>query len=266
MRLAIPGRTVRHTPRAMSALCPPVLALLACLLAAPVAMAQVAQPITAAPGQVHGSVLMGTVRIDGDRTSTMDASLRIGVSRRMEIAAPLAMAVSILQTPKGSGMSLAAGVSDMWVNRRHQVLWTPGFAVAAKYRAAHTAALFAAVDWMWLPTDWQLHQSPTYLRGAVSLMVEMGPYLTWTFGVAYQRMVTEGDLPEALHRSGLAGNARVSLFSVRATSFEELPILAARLTAHLDVIFSYRLDIDTDTDTLDQRFLAGIRLHPKAPR
>jgi hypothetical protein len=245
----------------------PLALVLGCLalLFTSAAHAQVAESVTLPPGAVRASLSLGTVRIDGERTSTMAAGLRVGLPERFALAGPLAVAWTPVQTVKQSGFSIAAGVTEMWINRNRRVLWTPAIAMAAKFRTAHAAAVFAAVDWMWLATDFAFADTPAYLRGATALMVEMGPYLTWSFGVAYQRMVIDGTPPEAIHRSGLAGGARVSLGSVRATPFEELPLFAIRLSPVVDVIFLVRLDLDTDTDTTDQRFLSGIRLNLNRP-
>jgi len=107
---------------------------------------------------------------------------------------------------------------------------------------------------------WPAEDHPWWLRGNLALLIGMGPYLTVAGGFAYQRHMFGGAAPDGSRRTGWVGDARVSIGSVRSQPFEDLPTIAVHAAGWLDIIALARVDIDTDSNTTDARFLAGFKL------
>jgi hypothetical protein len=224
-------------------------------------LADAERPATLAPGDLSMAVAGGGVSLDRDWTWGLEASVRAGLPLGLEFALPLALAVDIHSTEAGSGLVLAGGAVDMWVAGDGPLLWTPAIILAARIRAASTASVRAAVDLTGIEEGLGAEDHPWWLRSSLALLIDMGPYLTVAAGMAYQRHMFGGWAPEAARRAGWAGrDARISIGAVRSQPFEDLPTIAVHVTSWLAVIALVRLDIDTDTDTVDARYMGGLRL------
>jgi hypothetical protein len=232
-----------------------VLALAASRAGAEAETGVVLEPWSARLGAVAGAV-------DRDRAwgFDLDAWLRIGLPGGLELAMPLALAVALIDDRDGSGLALAAGVLDLWIDGDSRLLLQPGAALAGRARIGREASLLLALDITGAePADFD-GSHPGWVRGAVGLAIDMGPWLTVAAGWAYQRLVLEGAGDGELRDSGFAGDARVSVGAVRCQPFQDLPTLAIHAAPWLDLVVLVRADIDTDRGSTDARFLAGLQL------
>ena len=229
-------------------------------LAASPARAEAETGVVLAPWNARLGVAAGAV--DRDRTwgFDLDAWLRVGLPGGLELAGPLALAVTLVDDGDGSGLALAAGVFDLWVGGDHRLLLQPGVALAGRARAGREASLLLQFDLTGAERVDFSGEHPGWLRGAVGLVIEMGPWLTVAAGGAYQRLALEGTADEELGDSGFAGYARVSVGAVRCQPFQDLPTMAIHATPWLDLVVLVRADIDTDRGSTDARFLGGAQL------
>lgn len=235
--------------------------IVTCLgLAAPVALAEAETGVVLEPWNARLGAAAGAVDRDRVWGFDLDAWMRVGLPAGLELAAPLALALALLDDGDGSGLALAAGIFDLWVDRDRRLLLQPGAALAGRARVGREASLMLQVDLTGAePADFG-GSHPGWLRGAVGLAIDMGPWLTVAGGGAYQRRVLGSDADGELRDAGFAGDARVSVGAVRCQPFQDLPTLAIHAAPWIDVIALVRADIDTDRGSTDVRFLAGVQL------
>lgn len=202
----------------------------------------------------------GAVTVERAWTYGAELSARAGLSHGVELAGPLALGVALLDTGRGSGLVLGAGVVDLWVAEGGAVLWSPAAALSGQVRTATSASLHASLDLTGVEKGGGGGEHPAWIRGAAALLIDLGPWVTIAAGVSYQRrLMGEEAIPEA-RSLGWAGDARVSLGAVRTQPFEELPTLAIHCAKVIDVIAILRVDVDMDRRTTDARYLLGLRL------
>ena len=228
--------------------------LLFCLTV-PLASFATPSSITRDPGGGEVFVRGGPAKRDKELTWTMDAGLRVGLPRNLEVGLPLALTWAILRdTP--IQIALTAGITDFWPVDRQLYLYTPAVVVAMLTHLSHEATVFFSMDYTIVQANFR--RSPGYLRGASALMVDMGPYLTWCVGISYQHVTVDIPDPPDLSRSGLAGRHRVSIGSVRATPLADLPLFSIHTPLALDITINGRLDIDANAETTDARLEGGL--------
>jgi hypothetical protein len=215
-------------------------------------------PVTLAPGTIVASLSSGTGRLEGDWLWIGDMSFRAGLSEHFEIGGPLALGVNFINRRDGSGIALTCGVTDLWFTKEGLPVWNPGAVIHAAARAASTALVHFAVDYSWVITGFEGSDALQLIRGSSALEVAMGPYLSWSLGLAYQRSLSgvAASLPD---RSGMFGVSRLSIGSVRVTPYEDMPVLAVHICHCLDIIINVRFDINTDINTNDLRLTGGLR-------
>jgi hypothetical protein len=232
-----------------------VLALAASRAGAEAETGVVLEPWTARLGAAAGAV-------DRERAwgFDLDAWLRVGLPAGIELGGPLALAVALLDDGDGSGLALAAGIFDLWVDADRRLLLQPGAAIAGRARVGREATLMLRIDLTGAERADISGEHPGWLRGSAGLAIDVGPWLTVAAGGAYQRRAFDGEADGELRDSGFAGDARVSLGAVRCGTFQDLPTLAIHAAPRLDVVVLVRADIDTDRGGTDARFLAGLQL------
>lgn len=217
-------------------------------------------PPVLGPGRFRVGIAGGAASADRDWTYAAELSARAGISRRLELAGPLALGIALFDAGDGSGLALGGGIVDAWVAGDGAFLWSPAVALAGRFRTAASASLRAAVDLTGAERDLARGEHPAWIRGAAALLIDMGPYATIAVGASYQRRLAGEEGAERLGEVGWAGDARVSLLAVRTEPFEELPTLAVHVIPALDVVAIVRIDIDLDTRTTGARCLVGVRL------
>lgn len=223
----------------------------------PSAEAQSKFPLTMARGSTLIELGGGTQKLDHEWSWTANAVGRVGLTDRVELFLPLAISYRFVGD-KRNAVALTVGVTDFWITPNHDFLWTPALVVSGKFQLSSDAATLISADYTHIQSD--RSRSPGYLRGAFALMVDMGPYLSWCVGFSYQRILVSYPEPSYLHHSGLASPQRISIGSVRATPFGDAPLFLIRTGTILNFTIHAKLDIDTDSDTTDARFLGGMQL------
>ena len=219
------------------------------------------KPATLPAGAFRVTAAGGAAMTDRAWTYAAEISARAGVSHGIEIAGPLALGVSLYDSGNGSGVVLGAGVVDLWVTEQGKVLWSPAAALSGQIRLATSASLRASVDLTGVEQGGAGGEHPAWLRGAVALLIDVGPYVTVAAGVSYQRrLFGEETISAAVRELGWAGDARVSLGAVRTQPFDELPTLAIHCGEVVDIVAILRADVDVDSRTTDARYLLGLRL------
>jgi hypothetical protein len=240
----------------------PTLIAAALGLAAPAAFAEAGTGVVLEPWHARLGVAAGAVDRDHAWGFDLDAWLRLGLPMGLELAAPLALAVALLDDEDGSGLALAAGILDLWIDADRRLLLQPGVALAGRARVGREASLLLQLDFTGAERADFSGEHPGWLRGGVGLAIDLGPWLTVAAGGAYQRRVLGGDAGGELGDAGFAGDARLSLGAVRCQPFQHLPTLSIHAAPWIDVIVLVRADIDTDRGSTDARFLAGLQLRP----
>ncbi|MDD5308992.1 MAG: hypothetical protein PHU25_16890, partial [Deltaproteobacteria bacterium] len=237
---------------------PSAVALAALLLAAPVAaFDRAGEPMVAPPGGGGVTAAGGAITLDREWSWDAELSAEVAVARGVELAFPLALGVQVLGAGTANGIELGVGVVDMALDEGGAFLFCPAAILAARARLGADAALLAALDFTGAESDFGRGEHPGWIRGAASLSIDMGPWLTVAAGVAFQRRVMGDGAPDGLRRAGWAGDARYSVGSVRSSPFSELPFFAIHALPWLDVAGFVRFDMDTDTHTTDSRFMLG---------
>jgi hypothetical protein len=256
-----PAALFGYTPQAMRA----TRAISICLVAAGLGLSSAARadaedPVTLPPGGLNIVAAGGAMTIDREWTWNVEASLRLGLPAGIELAAPLALGVRLIGDDRGSGIVLGVGIVDLWVTRQHQVLVAPAVVLAAHGRIASSASLRVGLDLTGVEQWNFVGEHPGWLRGALALVIDMGPFLTIAGGISHQRLAMGQGAPRGTRHTGWVGDARFSAGAVRTEPFCELPTLAIHAMDWLDVIALVRVDVDTDRRTTDLRLLAGLRV------
>jgi hypothetical protein len=211
-------------------------------------------------GGVRGVAAGGVSFIDRHSNFNEEISLRVGLGTRLEIAAPLALCVLVLDAGDKGGVTFGIGVPDLFVNSEGRLLYSPTAVVGGKVRIGREASLWAAFDFTGAEQGIQRKDHALWMRGSLSLAIDFGRFATIAFGASYQRMVVDGLHPEGLEKAGWAADARISFGGVRAQPFTELPVLSIHLQRYLDLITMVRVDIDLHTATSNTLWLTGIEL------
>jgi hypothetical protein len=217
-------------------------------------------PALLGPGQVRGVAAGGISVIDRRSHFYPEAALKVGMGARLEVTAPLALGVLIIDAGEQGGLVLGGGVPDLYVSSEHKLLYPPTVAVSGKARIGREAMLLAAVDLTFLEEGFERGEHPAWIRGAVSVVIDFSTYATLAFGLAHQRIVVEGALPEDAERTGWVGDARISFGSVHSGTFTELPTLSVHLQPYFDLIMIARFDVDLHTSTTNTNWLFGVEL------
>jgi len=237
-------------------------AALCALAAAPLSAAgqEAGAPPTLPAGAFRIVAAGGAAAVDRAWTHAVELSVRAGLSHGVELAGPLALGLALLDTGRGSGLVLGAGVVDLWVTEGGAVLWSPAAALSGRIRTATSASLHASLDLTGVERGGGSGEHPAWLRGAAALLIDVGPWVTVAAGVSYQRRLLGEEPVEGARALGWAGDARVSLGAVRTEPFDELPTLAIHCAGVVDVVAILRVDVDMDRGTTDARYLLGLRL------
>jgi hypothetical protein len=197
----------------------------------------------------------GPVKPDREVTWTIDAGFRVGLPLNLEAALPLALTWAIVRDSRFQ-ISLTGGITDFWPIDRRNYLYTPAMVVATLAQLSHEAVVFFSLDYTHVQENFR--RSPGFIRGAGALMVDMGPYLTWCVGISYQHVAVDRTSPRELDRSGLAGRHRVSVGSVRAAPFADLPLFSLHTGTRMDITINGRLDINANAESTDARLEGGL--------
>jgi hypothetical protein len=236
------------------------LGLVAVCRIAPVAAVETGTAALPEAGQVQASIAGGVVVLDRDPTWGARMSFAVGLHDRVTLAGPLALAVSLVRPRPHDQLYLVAGVVDLFVTPNGALLHTPAVAVAGQGRIGHEFALRAALDLTWVLDGFDRGAQPLWARGAVAMLLDMGPYLTLAFGLGFQRAVTAGPIPRGARRMGWVADSRASFGAVRSQPLSDLPTISVHLNDVLDAVLLVRVDVDTDLNTTDSRWLAGLAL------
>ena len=235
-------------------------ALVTVLVASPAASLDAPSGPLLEAGTARIDVAGGALSLDREWTWGLEASARVGLPARLEIAAPLALAVCLACTESGSGLVLAGGVVDLWVTPGRRVLLAPALALTGQVRIAAYASLRLGFDLTGVERSFFADDHPNWVRGALALLVDVGPWLTAAAGFSHQRLALGDGAPPGTRRTGWVGDARFSVGAVRTQPFCEVPTLAVHVTEWLDLIGLVRVDVDLDRETTDLRLLGGAAL------
>jgi hypothetical protein len=224
------------------------------------AAADVEEPAVLPVGDVRAQAAGGALAIDREWTWCMDLTLGAGITERVELALPVALNVLLIGDERGSGLTIAAGIADLWITEQRAVLVRPALIFAGRARVASEASFRAALDFSGVETWTFSGDHPAWVRGSVALVIDMGPWLTVAGGLSHQRQVLGEKPPPGVRRTGWIGDSRFSAGAVSAEPFRELPTLAIHATGWLDIIALVRVDVDSDGRSTDLRLLAGFEL------
>ena len=217
------------------------------------AMGDAGEWIIPQPGSGELFVRSGVTQTNKEWSFIADAGLRIGLPHHLEVAAPLALTFAPLWQRRIE-IAFTAGITDFWPADSSEFLYTPALVLSSRIHLSHEAASLTAIDYTHVQEN--TRRSPGFLRGATALMVDMGPYLTWCIGISYQKELIHRPLPDELPRSGFAYTQRVSMGSVRATPYSDVPLFSIHAGAHLDITVNAKIDIDTEST--NARLAGGI--------
>jgi len=234
--------------------------LVVAAFARPAASGEADAPMVLAPSRFRIAAAGGIASVDRVWTYTTEISARAGISHNLELAGPLALCFALMDASNGSGLVLGGGIVDAWISESGGFFWSPAVALAGRFRTSVTSSLRAAFDITGAERDFASGAHPAWMRGAAALLIDAGPYATIAMGTSYQRRLAEGADVAEVRDLGWAGDARISLLSVRTELAEELPLLAVHVTPVFDIIAIVRIDIDMNTRTTDVRSLVGLRL------
>jgi hypothetical protein len=220
-----------------------------------------AESLVRAPGSIKAVVAAGPVVIDREVTWGLETSFEIGVTPVLELAAPLALGIRLMQAKPNSGLILGIGFVDMCITAEPEWLVVPSISLAGQARLGPEVALFGAIDVSGVEamTDWVI--PPLWSRGAVAFSVDLGPWVTLAAGFSFQRALRDTEPPKHTDKTGWFGNARFSLGAVRAKPFTNTPTLSVHVLDWLDVVALIRVSIDTDTRTTRSSWLLGFEFH-----
>lgn len=213
------------------------------------------------PGAIRAIAAGGPVSIDQDWTWGLEASFRVGVATGVELAAPLALGVRLIEAGPGSAIYAGVGIVDLWVTDDAHVLFSPAAVLAGKARMGPQSSLRAAVDITGVEQNLGKGDHPAWIRGCLAVVIDFGSWVTAAAGFAFQRSLIEGELISGAARTGWVGDSRFSVGSVKAQPFSELPTISVHVAPFLDIVLLWRLDINTDINTTDFKYLVGLEIY-----
>ena len=211
-------------------------------------------------GRLQADGLSGVVVLEGAPRIGWNTSLRIGVGAGVEIFAPASVAVRLIGTEAAGSLYMGIGVFDLYINDSGDLLFQPALMLAGVGHFGPMASFRGAVDFSGAEKGIRRGDHPFWIRGSLSLLLDMGRVATLGFGLSYQRIVVEGDSPSELLRTGWAGDSRIIFGSVRAQPFSDVPMLSVHLQDGLDFILVGRFDINLDNKSTDVWFLLGFSI------
>jgi hypothetical protein len=213
------------------------------------------------PGDLKAVAAGGPITIARDLTWDIEASFRVGLASGVELAAPLALAVRLIDISPGSAIFLGAGIVDLSFTEEGRVLWAPSAMLAGQARLGPESAFRAAFDITGAEEGFDGPDHPFWMRGSLAFLIDFGPYVTLAAGFAYQRRALgHGPPPDGVRRTGWVSDSRISLGAVRSQPFHDLPTLSIHMAGFFDIVFLMRFDIDMETETTDARYLVGLEL------
>jgi hypothetical protein len=209
------------------------------------------------PGTARIDLAGGGLMLERDWSWGLEASLRVGLPARFEVAAPLALGVCLV-CEEGSGLVIGGGVVDLWITEQRKLLLATAVALSGQVRVATSASVRLSFDLTGVERGFFTGAHPGWIRGAMALLIDVGPWLTASAGFCHQRLAIGDGAPPGTRRAGWVGDARFSVGAVRTHPFAETPTLAVHVVDWLDIIALVRADIDLDTETTDLRLLGGV--------
>lgn len=213
------------------------------------------------PGDIKAVVAAGPLLMARELTWDLEASFRVGIAPGLELAAPLALAVRLVEISPGSAVYLGAGVVDLSFTEQGRVLYSPSAMLACQARLGAETAFRAGFDITGAEQGFEGPEHPFWMRGSLAVLIDFGPWATLGFGFAYQRRALgDGDMPEGARRTGWVSDSRISIGAVRSQPFHDLPTLSIHLASFLDIVFLMRFDVDMETESTDARYLFGVEL------
>ncbi len=215
-------------------------------------------PPVSTPGSVRAVVAAGPILMERDLTWDLEYSFKAGIVPALELAAPLALGIRVIDAGPGSGVCLGIGVVDLLVTPKKRVLYSPAIVLFGQARIGSGSALRAAVDLKGLEDGFKSEDHPGWLRGSFGLVIDFGPWVTLGAGFSFQRLIFGHQAPEGSPRTGWVGNSRFSVGAVRTQPFSPLPTLSIHITRFLSIVALLRFSYDTDTNTAENRWLLGL--------
>ena len=86
------------------------------------------------PGGIRSRVMTGIGVLDRDPAFAGNVTFEIGVADGVELAAPLAVGVKVIETEPGSGIYLALGLTDLFIAKSGDIFYTPALALSGQAR------------------------------------------------------------------------------------------------------------------------------------
>ena len=211
-------------------------------------------------GRLQADGVAGAAVLDGEPRLGWSTSLRIGLGAGVEIAAPAALAVHLVGTEDVGSLYFGLGIFDIYINDVGDLLFQPSVMAAGVGHFGPMAAFRGAVDFSGAEKGIHRGDHPFWLRGSIGLLLDMGHVATLGFGLSYQRVVLDGDVPDEVRQTGWAGDSRIVFGSVRTQPFADLPMLSIHLQEGIDFVFIGRFDVNLDEGSTDIRCLVGFSL------
>lgn len=211
-------------------------------------------------GEAELTAAAGAIILPSDQVVGMELSLRIGLLPTIEFAAPFGFSFRLIHEPNRGTLYFALGIADLYFPGFDDLVYRPTVMLASNLYFGRESTIRAAVDLSGAEHGIARNSHPAWIRGSVALMVDMGRVATLCAGIAYQRIVKDGEHPPKLERTGWAYDARISFGSVQTQPFSELPLLSIHLQPNLDFITISKIDINTDTGNRYFRILMGFQI------
>ncbi len=215
------------------------------------------------PGGVRAVATAGPALLARDLTWGIEASFEVGLSERIELAAPLALGIRLIDAGQGSAIYIGVGVVDLSVTQDARVLYSPAIAFAGHARMGAESALRAAFDLTGVEEGLANGDHPLWMRGSLGFIIDVGPWLTIGGGIAYQHLVLGDEAPDGTEWTGWVSDSRFSVGAVRSQPFYDLPTFSVHVTRFLDIVVIATVDVDMETRTTDQRWLLGVELNKR---
>lgn len=219
-----------------------------------------AEALVLRPGEMRSRVSAGVGMLDRNASFALDFSLEIGVADGVQLAAPAALGVRVIEAHPGSGLYLGAGITDLYVSETGDFFYTPVVAIYGQARLGHESAVRGGIDFLGVEQAPSGEDHPFWLRGALAVVIDFGPWVTFAAGVSYQRQIVRGSVPENPGTLSWVGDSRISVGAVRCQPFASLPTLSVHLHPFVDLIVLMSFDVDMNARTSNSWWLLGVEL------
>ncbi|MBN2802095.1 MAG: hypothetical protein JXR91_03275 [Deltaproteobacteria bacterium] len=216
--------------------------------------------ITLDPGKFSAGVQAGTDRIDRSYYFTASPLFRAGVHKNVELFYPLGISLAPVKKDNGSGLAFSSGVTGLQFTQNFIPVFTPSFIISGALRVSSTARLKFLTDYLFI-INISNQPSPSFVRGAGALAIEIGPYLTFSFGISYQSQVTSGYIPPT-DTTGFYGVSRISIGSVKTAPYWYEPLFNIHAGEYIDIVATCRFDINNDNKSNDLIMMGGLIINP----